>query len=67
LGNCLTRTRVWAAAFVWCGLVAFAGAQAGARPDAQAKGDLPQAPEPNIAKLPGGVVVERADSGGVAS
>jgi outer membrane protein TolC len=45
---------VWAAAFVCCGLVAFAGAQE--------KGDLPQAPVPNV-KLPGGVVVERATPG----
>jgi outer membrane protein TolC len=48
---------VWAAAIVCCGLVASAGAQGGGTPD---KGDLPQAPVPNItAKLPGGVVVEQ--------
>jgi outer membrane protein TolC len=46
---------VWAAAIVCCGLVASAGAQD--------KSDLPQAPVPNVAKLPGGVVVDRATPG----
>jgi outer membrane protein TolC len=51
--------QVWAAAVVCCGLVASAGAQTGT----QEKADLPQAPVPNIAKLPGGVVVERPTPG----
>jgi outer membrane protein TolC len=55
----LTGIRVWAAAVVCCGLVASAGAQSGT----QEKADLPQAPVPNIAKLPGGVVVERPTPG----
>jgi outer membrane protein TolC len=55
LANGLTRIKVCAAALVCCGLVAFAGAQE--------KADLPQAPVPNIAKLPGGVVVERPTPG----
>jgi outer membrane protein TolC len=46
---------VWVAAFVCCGLAAFAGAQD--------KSDLPQAPVPNIPKLPGGVAVERPTPG----
>jgi len=46
---------VWAAAVVCCGLVASAGAQE--------KADLPQAPVPNIAKFPGGVVLERPTPG----
>ncbi len=50
---------MWAAAVVCCGLVASAGAQSGK----QEKTDLPQAPVPNIAKLPGGVVVERPTPG----
>jgi outer membrane protein TolC len=51
LGISLTRIRVWAAAFLCCGLVAFAGAQE--------KADLPQAPVPNTVSFPGGVTVER--------
>jgi outer membrane protein TolC len=39
--------------------VASAGAQSGS----QSKADLPQAPVPNVAKLPGGVVVERPTPG----
>jgi outer membrane protein TolC len=39
--------------------VASAGAQSGS----QDKADLPQAPVPNVAKLPGGVVVERPTPG----
>ena len=50
---------MWAAAVVCCGLVASAGAQSGT----QEKTDLPQAPVPNVAKLPGGVVVERPTPG----
>jgi outer membrane protein TolC len=46
---------VCAAAVVCCGLVAVAAAQE--------KADLPQAPVPNIAKFPGGVVVERPTPG----
>jgi len=46
---------VWAAGVLCCGLVAFAGAQE--------KADLPQAPVPNVAKFPGGVVVERPTPG----
>jgi outer membrane protein TolC len=42
---------VWAAAFLCCGLVAFA--------EAQEKADLPQAPVPNTVTFPGGVVVEQ--------
>jgi outer membrane protein TolC len=45
---------------VCCGLVAVAGAQVGTQDKG---GDLPQAPVPNTAKLPGGVVVERATPG----
>ena len=59
MGNCLTKIGVWAAAVVCCGLVASAGAQGGT----QEKGDLPQAPVPNIPQLPGGVVVERPTPG----
>jgi outer membrane protein TolC len=54
---------VWAAAFVCCGLVAFAGVQASAQADTQAKGELPQAPVPNLPKLPGGIAVERPAPG----
>jgi outer membrane protein TolC len=53
------RIRVWAAALVCFGLLASAGAQSGA----QEKADLPQAPVPNIPKLPGGVVVDRPTPG----
>ena len=53
---------MWAAAVVCCGLVASAGAQTGT----QEKADLPQAPVPNLAKLPGGVVVEQGDRRGTA-
>jgi outer membrane protein TolC len=55
----LTAIRVWAAAVVCCGLIVSAGAQSGT----QEKADLPQAPVPNIAKLAGGVVVERPTPG----
>ncbi|HEY1994970.1 MAG TPA: TolC family protein [Edaphobacter sp.] len=55
----MTRIRVWVAAAVCCALVASAGAQSGR----QDKADLPQAPVPNTAKLPGGVVVERPTPG----
>jgi outer membrane protein TolC len=55
LGNCSTSKGVWAAAIVCCGLVASVWAQD--------KSDLPQAPVPNVAKLPGGVVVDRATPG----
>jgi outer membrane protein TolC len=53
------RIWVWAAALVCFGLLASAGAQSGA----QEKADLPQAPVPNIPKLPGGVVVDRPTPG----
>jgi outer membrane protein TolC len=59
LGNGLTTIRVWAAAVVCCGLAASAGAQGGT----QEKGDLPQAPVPNIAKFPGGVTLDRSMPG----
>ena len=55
MGNCSTSKGVWAAAIVCCGLVASVWAQD--------KSDLPQAPVPNVAKLPGGVVVDRATPG----
>ena len=54
---------MWAATVACCGLVAVAGAQSGAQAGAQEKGDLPQAPVPNIPQLPGGVVVERPTPG----
>jgi outer membrane protein TolC len=55
LGISSKKAGVWAAAFVCCGLAAFA--------NAQKKTELPAAPVPNPAKLSDGVVVDRPTPG----
>jgi outer membrane protein TolC len=56
----LTRAKVWPRASVWPLALILCGPLAGAQ---TRNTELPQAPVPNVGKLPGGVVVERPTPG----
>jgi outer membrane protein TolC len=58
LAGVFRGAKVWGRASVWVLALALRGPAAGAQ-----TAELPQAPVPNTAKLPGGVVVERATPG----